>query len=105
MNVLHEALWISLTVDIWTSRQNAAFMCISRHFIVARMEKLQTKVPSCSHMKKRHTGTNIAAVLKGFLSECKVDKKIISVTTDGRLDAVKGIRDAGMVQIPSLAHR
>ncbi len=53
MNVLHEALWISLIVDIWTLRQNAAFMCISSHFIVAQMEKVLQKGQQRLHEKRR----------------------------------------------------
>ncbi len=54
INVLHKALWISLTVGVWTLRQSAAFMCISGHFIAAQKEKLWTKVLSCSYIKERH---------------------------------------------------
>lgn len=72
---------ISTTMDMWTSNQNKAYMCITAHWIDENW-LMQKRILKFIHIDGKHTGTRLAnAFVKGVMS-MNIEKKLFALTLD-----------------------
>ncbi|KAJ4758119.1 Zinc finger BED domain-containing protein DAYSLEEPER [Rhynchospora pubera] len=72
---------LSATMDLWTSRQNKSYMCITVHFIDDNWS-IQKRILRFMLLEGRHTGLNLSgAVMKNFF-DWNIDRKLFSLTLD-----------------------
>uniref|UniRef100_A0ACD5WQE4 Uncharacterized protein n=1 Tax=Avena sativa TaxID=4498 RepID=A0ACD5WQE4_AVESA len=72
---------VSLTADMWTSRQVMSYMCITCHFVDEKW-KLRKKVIWFSEADTPHDGTNLFNIMLDCMEDWGLQKKIFSITLD-----------------------
>ncbi|GAB2273794.1 hypothetical protein Dimus_039048 [Dionaea muscipula] len=70
---------VSLTTDMWTSSNNASYMCVTAHFI-DKSWQLHKRIISFA-MVEDHTGNGIGKQLENVTNEWGI-KKIMCITVD-----------------------
>uniref|UniRef100_A0ACD5W6Q3 Uncharacterized protein n=1 Tax=Avena sativa TaxID=4498 RepID=A0ACD5W6Q3_AVESA len=68
---------VSLTLDMWTSRQVMSYMCITCHFIDEKW-KLRKKVIWFSEADTPHDGTNLFNIMLDCMEDWSLQKKRFS---------------------------
>ena len=71
----------SFTSDIWTSRNNKAFMAITCHYIDENWT-LNTHLVNFAPIQGSHTGFNLAQSMYQILRECGLHEKLLAFTLD-----------------------
>ncbi|KAJ1276488.1 hypothetical protein BS78_05G218300 [Paspalum vaginatum] len=72
---------VSLTVDLWTSKQTLGYFCVTCHFITADWT-IHKRVIKFGLVKTPHDGRNIFNAMLRCTTEWKLENKIFSVTLD-----------------------
>uniref|UniRef100_A0ACD5X1G1 Uncharacterized protein n=1 Tax=Avena sativa TaxID=4498 RepID=A0ACD5X1G1_AVESA len=72
---------VSLTSNMWTSRQVMSYMCITCHFIDEKW-KLRKKVIWFSKADTPHDGTNLFNIMLDCMEDWGLQKKVFSITLD-----------------------
>ncbi|KAJ1276924.1 hypothetical protein BS78_05G253900 [Paspalum vaginatum] len=78
---LKEAESISVTTDLWTSKQNIHYMCLVAHYVDVDWV-LQCRVLNFVELDPPHTGIVIAQAIFECLVEWKIEDKIMTITLD-----------------------
>ncbi|XP_073017748.1 zinc finger BED domain-containing protein RICESLEEPER 2-like [Primulina eburnea] len=80
-------------------------ICLSAHFVDDDW-KLNSKILSFVHMPPPHSGVKLASKLFGFLKECRIEKKVFSLTLDNASsnDNMQGILKERLSLHDSLMH-
>lgn len=73
---LEEALYVTITTDTWTSRNNESFLAITAHFINKEFE-IKSSLLDCSVLNESHTIVNLAAAIQSSLNKWKLQNKIL----------------------------
>lgn len=73
---------LSITFDFWSNRQMQSFLCITGHWLTDSIDPV-SKVIDFSMFIYRHTGLDIARVVKEKLVALDIDEKIVCITCDG----------------------
>jgi hypothetical protein len=71
----------SATMDMWTSNQNKAYMCITLHWVDEDW-KIQKRIINFFHVEGRHTGEKLSYTVSSCLLKWYVEKKMFSLTLD-----------------------
>jgi hypothetical protein len=71
----------SATMDMWTSRQNKAYMGITLHWIDDEWH-IQKRIVGFFHVEGRHTGKKLAITLSEVMIKWYVEKKLFSLSLD-----------------------
>ncbi|KAJ4772136.1 Zinc finger BED domain-containing protein DAYSLEEPER [Rhynchospora pubera] len=79
---------LSATMDLWTSRHNKSYMCITVHFIDVSWN-VQKRILRFKLSDGRHTGLNLAEAVMMSLFDWNVDGKMFSLTLDN--DSANGL--------------
>ncbi|KAJ4769779.1 Zinc finger BED domain-containing protein DAYSLEEPER [Rhynchospora pubera] len=85
---------LSATMDLWTSRQNKSYMCITVHFIDDNWS-VQKRILRFLHSDGRHTGLNLCEEVMKNLFDWNIDGKMFSFTLDN--DSANGLCVANMI--------
>ncbi|KAJ4782868.1 hypothetical protein LUZ62_067125 [Rhynchospora pubera] len=72
---------LSATMDLWTSRQNKSYMCITVHFIDDNWT-VQKRILRFMCLEGRHTGLNLSEAVLKNLFDWNIDGKMFSLTLD-----------------------
>ena len=72
---------ISATMDLWTSRQNKSYLCVTAHFIDDDWN-LKKKIINFMHMGGRHTGVNLCNTFIKNMIDWNIDRKLFVLTLD-----------------------
>ncbi|KAK4323032.1 hypothetical protein Pmani_006216 [Petrolisthes manimaculis] len=87
---LEKAQHISLTTDIWTSRQTQGFITVTAHFISPEWE-LKSVVLETARIVKAHTAENIAKEKTNICNKWNILEKICSIVTDNASNMISAI--------------
>ena len=97
------AYHISITTDVWSSVAQDSYLSLTCHYITADFSRQQV----CLHaapFNDHHTGEHIAAMINKCFHSWSVTSKVHVVVRDNGSNFVAGLRDAGIPNIPCLAH-
>uniref|UniRef100_A0A1X7VJ64 BED-type domain-containing protein n=1 Tax=Amphimedon queenslandica TaxID=400682 RepID=A0A1X7VJ64_AMPQE len=94
---------VSLTTDIWTSRQTKSYCCITAHYITANWE-LKSSLLETFEFNTEHTAAHIAAELHRVATAWNISNKIACITTDNASNMTAAIREMGWRHLPCFAH-
>lgn len=83
---------ICLTIDLWTSRANEAYLAITGHFITKTFE-MESVLLGCEHFPERHTSANIQDFLSNTVRQWKIEEKINFVISDNATNVQKALTD------------
>jgi hypothetical protein len=72
---------ISLTTDIWTSKNMKSYISLTRHFIDDKF-RLQSCTLDLAPFDCNHTGINIAKTIYDVLKNWELREKFLAITTD-----------------------
>jgi hypothetical protein len=72
---------LSCTMDLWTSRQNMSYMCVTAHFIDENWA-MQKRIIRFMRLRGRYSGANLSQAVMKVLFDWNIDKKIFSITLD-----------------------
>ena len=78
---LENVEWVSITLDIWTSRRMHSYLGVIDHFISTGWD-LQIYLLSCTRILGRHTASNITSELQEVLIKYRIEDKIFTAVTD-----------------------
>ncbi|KAI1282001.1 putative AC transposase [Halotydeus destructor] len=73
--------WISLTTDIWTSRNNIPFAAVTAHF-VGQTRRLEAILIDFVEMPFPHSGYAIARMLEDVCERYQIQERVRFITTD-----------------------
>ena len=99
---------MSLTTDIWSSRNRMSFMVVTGHFI--EKEVLRSIILSFFEFSDKHTAYNIQKKISDSLSDNCFSGNLVSVTTDNGANVKKACSELlpsaynGVKWIPCLAN-
>ena len=82
----------SITTDMWTSRANQAYCCVTIHYVtpdyMLRSHLLETKEFSDSHSSE-----NVAEEVKSILEQWELPaEKVVAATTDNCANMVRAVQ-------------
>ena len=94
----------SITTDLWTSRANQAYCCVTIHYItpdfILRSHLLETKEFSDSH-----SAENVAEELRSILNQWELSTdKVVAATTDNCTNMVRAIQLNDWMNVPCFSH-
>ncbi|KAK3887901.1 hypothetical protein Pcinc_008051 [Petrolisthes cinctipes] len=103
-NELREIPHISLTTDIWTSRQTRGFLTVTAHYICANWN-MKSAVLETARIKKDHTAENIAEELTRILKQWDILDKVYCIVTDNGANIVAAVNKYMQAKhLPCFAH-
>ncbi|KAL0209317.1 hypothetical protein RCL1_007257 [Eukaryota sp. TZLM3-RCL] len=88
-NRLQEVEKMSLTLDLWTSRNHLPFLGITVHFL--ENYSLRSVVLDMKMVSHPHTAEHIAETLKLVLHDFGILEKIVAITTDNGKNVTKAV--------------
>lgn len=100
---LDKAKYVSLTTDIWTSRQTQGFITVTAHFISPDWI-LKSVVLETARITDSHTGENIAEELTRICNKWNILDKLCSVVADNASNMISAIKRMKQRYIPCFAH-
>ena len=99
--LLQKTTDVCLTVDLWTSRAQNAFMGVTAHCVVNY--KLESVLLACKSMDQSHTADHIAQVYQEVVASYNLINRVATVVTDNASNMIKAFQipgyDAGMSNI------
>ncbi|KAJ6804882.1 zinc finger BED domain-containing protein RICESLEEPER 2 [Iris pallida] len=95
---------IAITSDIWTSKQNYAYICITTHYIDSQWV-LQKRIICLKILEFPHTGSIIASAIIEHVREYDIHQKIFSVSFDNASNNTSAISSLQLLFQPILEGR
>ncbi|XP_050706851.1 zinc finger BED domain-containing protein 4-like [Eriocheir sinensis] len=89
---LEGASFVTLTSDLWTSRQTKSFLSVTCHFISPEWE-LKSRLLATKRLMVDHTSQNIADALIEICEEWNVMEKVYCIVTDNAANMIKAVKD------------
>ena len=99
---ISSASHISITTDVWSSVAQDSYLSLTCNYITADFSRQQ--VCLAAPFNDHHTGEHIAAMINKCFHSWSVTSKVHVVVRDNGSNFVAGLRDAGIPNIPYLAH-
>lgn len=87
---MREATQLSLTTDIWTSRQTRGFITVTVHYIDNEW-KMKSAVLETARLKNDHTAENIAEELTRICTNWDILDKVSTIVTDNGANIVSAV--------------
>lgn len=100
---IQDVIAVTLTTDLWTSRNTEAYITVTCHF-VNKDYKLNSKVLTTSQMNGPHTADNIATSLKQIIEEWNLQNKVMAIVTDNAANMKAAIQILKLRHLPCYAH-
>lgn len=94
---LENAEWVSVTLDIWSSRQMRSYIGVTGHFIGDW--KLHNVVLSCKRFHGRHTGHNIMQEFEEIRQHFNIGSKVTNIITDNASNMLSAFSLPGFTEI------
>lgn len=102
--MLKEAEFISLTTDAWTSNSTQSFMAVTAHYVSAIWEPTSILL-GCFKVNERHTAENLRNLLLDLVKRWKLERKVVSISTDTTANIVAAVRLTGWEHVPCFSHK
>lgn len=102
--ILEEAEYVSLTTDCWTSNSTQSFMAVTAHFVSASWKPVSVLL-GCFQFNERHTAENLRNLLLQLVKRWKLDRKVVSISSDTAFNIVAAVRLTGWDHVPCYAHK
>ncbi|XP_072938838.1 E3 SUMO-protein ligase ZBED1-like [Epargyreus clarus] len=93
---------VSLTCDMWSSRNMEAFLTVTAHFCHDGI--LRSCVLNTIAVPESHTADNLAERLNAILIEWNIKEKVVSVVTDNVTNMIKMCSLLELRHMPCFAH-
>ena len=94
IDAMSKARKVSVTTDIWSSKCSTdSFIGITAHIFNPVTKKREVYRICCRAFNIRHTGINIAKMLKNLFIEFGIDKKVFFVLSDNASNMNKAVHD------------
>jgi hypothetical protein len=87
-----EAVSISLTLDLWTSRNRQGYLGVTCSFIDSKW-KLKEFTLTIEYVRYPHTAVHIRETLELILEEWEIRNRVYTITTDNGSNVKKAIGD------------
>ncbi|CAO2189187.1 unnamed protein product, partial [Urochloa humidicola] len=82
----------SATMDMWTSNQNKAYMCLTVHWIDDDWH-IQKRIVSFMHVQGRHTGVKLSDAVTEQILRWYIEKKMFSLSLDNASTNEVAVKD------------
>ena len=96
-------LYISITIDIWSSDSLDSYLSFTAHWIDKDWEYKEGRLHA-QPFNERHSGENIASVFMSCLDAWKINEKLHLVLRDSGSNFVAGFREAEILSSSCFAH-
>ena len=94
ITAMEKARRVSITTDIWSNKCSTnSFIGITAHLLNPATRKREVYRICCRVFDEKHSGANIAKMMKRLFSEFKIDKKVFRILSDNASNMVKAVRD------------
>jgi hypothetical protein len=90
--IKNEAISVSLTLDLWTSRSRQGYLGVTCSFIDSKW-KLKEYTLTIEYVRYPHTATHILETLESILKEWDIRDKVYTITTDNGSNVKKAINE------------
>src|SRR5262249_51165852 len=87
-NILNEAISVSITCDLWTSRSKQGFLGVTCHYITESFE-FKEIILAIKYLQHPHTANRIQEVLEEIINQWNLREKIFFCTTDNAANMKK----------------
>lgn len=101
--VAKSAISVTLTTDLWTSRNSDSFMGVTAHFIDETFEIKSILLDVCL-FEGSHTSINIASELNRLVQEWELQDNVLLAVTDNANNVKKAVEDLKWRHFGCLAH-
>jgi hAT family C-terminal dimerisation region len=95
--IYENARSVSLTCDLWTSRNKQGFLGITCHLITSDFEMKEITL-AIRYISYPHTGNNIQKLLEEVISEWNLQDKVFFCTTDNASNMKKCLNQMSSIQ-------
>ena len=94
IEAMRKARKVSVTTDIWSSKCSTdSFIGITAHMVNPFSKKREVYRICCRVFNIRHTGINIAKMMKNLFIEFGIDRKVFFVLSDNASNMNKAVLD------------
>ena len=91
---LEKARRVSITTDIWSSKCSTdSFIGITAHMVNPSTRKREVYRVCCRVFNSKHSGINIAKMMKRLFVEFHIEKKVFQILSDNASNMIKAVRD------------
>ena len=91
---LEKARRVSITTDIWSSKCSTdSFIGITAHMVNPSTRKREVYRVCCRVFNSKHSGINIAKMMKRLFVEFNIEKKVFQILSDNASNMIKAVRD------------
>lgn len=91
---LEKARRVSITTDIWSSKCSTdSFIGITTHMVNPSTHKREVYRICCRVFNSKHSGINIARMMKRLFVEFHIEKKVFRIISDNASNMIKAVRD------------
>jgi hypothetical protein len=101
--LLHEAIDVAITTDIWTSLNTDSYLTMTVHFLSKTV--LKTLVLCTKKLESSHTGIYLSQIMTEELHKWNIFNKVVAVVTDGAPNMKLAVRQMNLSHIPCTAHK
>ncbi|XP_059096593.1 zinc finger BED domain-containing protein 4-like [Tigriopus californicus] len=95
---------VSITTDLWSSKNCVSFIAVTVHYFDEETLTLQALILDCLRIRGRHTAQLLGEELKSILQRNALEDKVLLGITDNGANMVKAIKDMGIKHFPCYAH-
>lgn len=100
---LDDAVDITITTDIWTSRKTEGYLTLTAHFLSSSWD-LRSVVLNTVRIRDSHTGENIASEIRSVLEHWGIVSKVSTLVTDNAANMISASRVLQLRHVPCFAH-
>ena len=100
---LDDAVDITVTSDIWTSRKTEGYLTLTAHFISFSWE-LRAVVLNTLRIRDSHTGEKIASEIRSALEHWGISHKVSTIVTDNATNMISAANVLSLRHVPCFAH-
>lgn len=100
---LKKATAVSLTADMWTSRNMDAYLGVTCHYLSDSLD-LSTVLLGVQYFPTTHTAAHIAEAASGLMTEWGITNKVCAMVTDGARNIVASVNQLKIPHIHCFAH-
>jgi hypothetical protein len=90
--IKNEAVSVSLTLDLWTSRSRQGYLGVTCSFIDSKW-KLKELTLTIEYVRYPHTAEHILETLESVLNKWEIRDKVYAITTDNGSNVKKAINN------------
>ena len=96
---------VSIALDCWTSTNNLSFLAVMVYFIDVNWRYREVLL-GFEHVSGRHTGVNLARIVKDILDNYRLTERVHAITTDNASNngSMFGVLKQALISLPKGYH-